>query len=692
MPRFVSFNSPAKMLGIRAGELGTHFEFGPGPSPSRSRTSSGFELTGAQPSPSTSMASTHFELAGARSPPSRSPASSSKLTFSHRVVPPVQGGVNIRSQSPTVGSAPPTRVAGSDNLMEMLRVEAARQAGVDVSQVSIRVDRSSTHDFRSEGSDIREATSSQTAGPLPPPSKVERTFHEVLPTSPSTTAQSSSSVDGLTGMLVGFHSMPAGPQDTGHCDTPLTLVPPSPPPQDVLPEPASDHPKPAVPFTVADGARQKLEAIAEKRRQEEQEEREADARRHMEAEMARRLEEEELERKAQEKEAEYWRQKLAAEEQRLAQEREVRRLTQEEEERLKQEEAEARRKKFEEEERLRQATARAEEQQRKMVEAAQQELQRREMEELARKRREAEAIEKRRREELERRQKAIEEDERRQTEDRRRAELDAEEAARRAQAEAAERAQREAEELRQRQQWEQERQKIEEAEAERHKDRLRRRLEGEVVTPSSAGMPSPASAMPSPGAKRQSQSPSPKRAAGGSPQAAAAPLPKFRLEDVLGNLEDAERQVYTRAFKNLSKGTDVLRLDNMPMRKFIVQRTALTEDDLDEKLLQKAQDLQLSCKGFVEILQEESLSKSLAVDHFLTRVSADGETAKLEECRRAARQLAEMKLKVKLPKETWLHILDMAKPRFIQSLKEEMWVTMCQKVFRVVRLMQLLKL
>lgn len=173
------------------------------------------------------------------------------------------------------------------------------------------------------------------------------------------------------------------------------------------------------------------------------------------------------------------------------------------------------------------------------------------------------------------------------------------------------------------------------------------------------------------------------RAHGGQSSGSA---PAISFELILADLESAEQVTYSEAFGSFGPdGSGMLGLDNEKLRRFILDNTAVSLDDLEIELLKAAPECELNQQGFLKVLRENAVAEAQALEQFLG-MSQDGERCPAEECRNGLLLFATDRLGANLSEDRWEKVFNAVMLDADVTITMEQWVTYCKRVARVVRL------
>eukprot|EP00933_Yihiella_yeosuensis_P007046 TRINITY_DN111937_c0_g1_i1.p1 TRINITY_DN111937_c0_g1~~TRINITY_DN111937_c0_g1_i1.p1 ORF type:complete len:334 (-),score=77.71 TRINITY_DN111937_c0_g1_i1:123-1124(-) len=213
--------------------------------------------------------------------------------------------------------------------------------------------------------------------------------------------------------------------------------------------------------------------------------------------------------------------------------------------------------------------------------------------------------------------------------------------------------------------------------------------------------PTPAAASSSRRESPKASTPAPSYAAAPAPAPvtpARSPSPKgpsngVSFEAMLSDLEGAEFAAYGAAFNSLSGGQPAVSYDHDGLKSFVLIHSGIAENELDTELLKIASasdTLSIDSVGFVQLLQNNAVSESDALNIFLN-ASEDGATMTAETCRTCLLSLVtspEYGLNANFPTDRAEQVFDTVMQRASLTVSMEEWVAFAKTAARITRVVQ----
>jgi len=210
------------------------------------------------------------------------------------------------------------------------------------------------------------------------------------------------------------------------------------------------------------------------------------------------------------------------------------------------------------------------------------------------------------------------------------------------------------------------------------------------ISPPPGSLPNPGvtagASIPERGAAAASSPP----LAPGPPPAPSAPTTSVSFDYILSDLEGAEQVAYGEAFVVCSGSKSTAQMDNVSLREFMLNNSAIAPDDLDPHLLQVAsEEGALTMDGFLHVLRENAVSDSTILEQFLGMTSnGNGETVAAEECRTGLLLFSQRHMSANFMEEKWDRIFNTVMWDADVTVSMEKWMFYCKVVCRIIRLSQ----
>jgi len=169
---------------------------------------------------------------------------------------------------------------------------------------------------------------------------------------------------------------------------------------------------------------------------------------------------------------------------------------------------------------------------------------------------------------------------------------------------------------------------------------------------------------------------------------APPPPPRVTSEDILADIDAAERAVYGHEFNLLSSGQAKVMVDDKALREFLQRITAIRRSQLDMELVKHAPDLRIDLDAVLRLVREHPASEEVGISAFMD-IAPDGKAEGAEVCRRALPGAVALALG-KDPSDTqsaWLfRAAGVAVPRDVAALDLPAWLKAYRLCVRMTRL------